>query len=58
MNSRLDTIQAAVLLEKIKIFKDEIVSRNNIADLYRNRRRRFQLRFNLISAIYNMELAL
>ena len=37
MNSRLDTIQAAVLLEKIKIFKDEIVSRNNIADLYRNK---------------------
>lgn len=37
MNSRLDTIQAAVLLEKIKIFKDEIVSRNNIANLYRNK---------------------
>ena len=29
-----------------------------IADRYRNRRRRFQLRFNLISAIYNMEIAL
>ena len=29
-----------------------------IADRYRNRRRRFQLRFNLISAIYNMELVL
>ena len=29
-----------------------------IANRYRNRRRRFQLRFNLISAIYNMEIAL
>ena len=29
-----------------------------IADRYRNKRRRFQLRFNLISAIYNMEIAL
>lgn len=28
-----------------------------ISDKYRNRRKRFGLRFNLISAIYNMELA-
>ena len=28
-----------------------------IADRYRNRRKRFQLRFNLISAIYNLELS-
>jgi hypothetical protein len=28
-----------------------------VADKYRNRRKRFGLRFNLISAIYNMELA-
>jgi transposase len=28
-----------------------------ISERYRNRRRRFGLRFNLISAIYNMELA-
>lgn len=27
-----------------------------IADRYRNRRRRFGLRFNLIAGIYNMEL--
>jgi hypothetical protein len=27
-----------------------------IADRYRNRRKRFALRFNLISAIYNMEV--
>lgn len=29
-----------------------------IADRYRNRRKRFALRFNLIAAIYNQELAL
>jgi hypothetical protein len=28
-----------------------------IADRYRNRRRRFALRFNLIAGIYNLELA-
>jgi len=28
-----------------------------ISDKYRNRRRRFGLRFNLIAAIYNMEIA-
>ena len=28
-----------------------------VADRYRNRRKRFGLRFNLITAIYNMELA-
>ncbi|NNM74876.1 DegT/DnrJ/EryC1/StrS family aminotransferase [Enterovirga aerilata] len=34
MNGRLDTIQAAVLLEKLKIFEEEIVSRNDIAARY------------------------
>jgi len=34
MNSRMDTIQAAVLLEKLKIFADEIVARNRVADRY------------------------
>jgi len=34
MNSRLDTMQAAVLLEKLKIFKDEITARNKIAPRY------------------------
>ncbi len=33
-NSRLDTVQAAVLLEKLKIFKDEITERNHVADRY------------------------
>jgi UDP-2-acetamido-2-deoxy-ribo-hexuluronate aminotransferase len=34
MNSRLDTIQAAVLLEKLKIFADEIQLRQKVADRY------------------------
>jgi dTDP-4-amino-4,6-dideoxygalactose transaminase len=33
-NSRLDTIQAAILLEKLKIFPQEIEARNRIADRY------------------------
>ncbi|QJB70813.1 DegT/DnrJ/EryC1/StrS family aminotransferase [Parasphingorhabdus halotolerans] len=34
MNSRLDTIQAAILLAKIKIFAEEIANRNSLADAY------------------------
>ena len=34
MNSRLDTIQAAVLIEKLKVFSDEIGWRNEAADRY------------------------
>jgi dTDP-4-amino-4,6-dideoxygalactose transaminase len=34
LNSRLDTIQAAILLEKLKIFDDEIESRNTVARRY------------------------
>ncbi|MCW0183316.1 MAG: DegT/DnrJ/EryC1/StrS family aminotransferase [Zavarzinia sp.] len=34
MNGRLDTIQAAVLIEKLKIFPDEIEARQRIADRY------------------------
>jgi UDP-2-acetamido-2-deoxy-ribo-hexuluronate aminotransferase len=33
-NSRLDTIQAAILLEKLAVFADEIVARNQIAARY------------------------
>ena len=33
-NSRLDTIQAAILLEKLRIFDDEIEARNHIAQRY------------------------
>jgi dTDP-4-amino-4,6-dideoxygalactose transaminase len=34
LNSRLDTIQAAILIEKLKIFPDEIVARERIARRY------------------------
>jgi dTDP-4-amino-4,6-dideoxygalactose transaminase len=34
LNSRLDTIQAAILIEKLKIFEDEIDARNRIARRY------------------------
>ena len=34
MNARLDTIQAAILLEKIKIFDHEIRKRNEFAQMY------------------------
>jgi len=34
MNSRLDTLQAAVLLEKLKVFPNEIEARNRIAARY------------------------
>jgi len=34
LTARLDTIQAAVLIEKLKIFPDEILARNRIAERY------------------------
>lgn len=34
LTGRLDTVQAAVLLEKLKIFEDEIAARNLVADRY------------------------
>jgi dTDP-4-amino-4,6-dideoxygalactose transaminase len=34
MNSRLDTIQAAILLEKLAVFEDEIVARQDVAARY------------------------
>jgi dTDP-4-amino-4,6-dideoxygalactose transaminase len=34
MTSRLDTIQAAVLIEKLKIFQDEIAARDAVARRY------------------------
>ncbi len=34
INGRLDTLQAAILIPKLKIFKDEINSRNRVAELY------------------------
>jgi dTDP-4-amino-4,6-dideoxygalactose transaminase len=34
LTGRLDTVQAAVLLEKLKIFEDEIVARDRVAERY------------------------
>ena len=34
MNSRLDTIQAAVLLEKLAFFDEEVKACNRVADMY------------------------
>jgi dTDP-4-amino-4,6-dideoxygalactose transaminase len=34
INGRLDTLQAAVLLEKLRIFPDELVARQRVADRY------------------------
>jgi dTDP-4-amino-4,6-dideoxygalactose transaminase len=34
MNGRLDTIQAAILIEKLKIFPEELVARQKTADAY------------------------
>ncbi len=36
LTGRLDTMQAAVLLEKLKIFPDEIAARNKAAERYNN----------------------
>ena len=36
LNSRLDTIQAVVLLNKLDIFDNEIILRNEIAEYYSN----------------------
>jgi dTDP-4-amino-4,6-dideoxygalactose transaminase len=34
-NARLDTLQAAILLEKLKVLDDEIDKRNEIAEMYK-----------------------
>ena len=34
LTARLDTMQAAILIEKLKIFEDEIAARNEVAERY------------------------
>lgn len=34
INARLDSLQAAIVLEKLKIFKEELIKRQEIADYY------------------------
>ncbi len=46
LNSRLDTIQAAILIEKLKIFSKEILERNNLASFYsKNLKNSFKVPF-------------
>ncbi len=52
MNSRLDTLQAAILLEKISIFKDEIIMRKKVADLYRGKLKHLPIKFQTIPKDY------
>ena len=52
MNSRLDTLQAAILLEKIKIFKEEIILRNKVADLYQEKLADLPIMFQTIPEQY------
>jgi dTDP-4-amino-4,6-dideoxygalactose transaminase len=52
MNSRLDTLQAGVLLEKISIFSNEIRKRNTIADKYRSLLNGLPLKFQNIPKEY------
>ena len=35
MNGRIDTIQAAILIEKLKIFKSELIKRDELANYYK-----------------------
>ena len=35
LNGRLDTIQAAILLEKLSIFKSELLNRQKNAEFYK-----------------------
>jgi hypothetical protein len=47
-------------ISAIRIINENIIGEENIfriiAEKYRNRRSRFELRFNLIAAIYNIKL--
>jgi hypothetical protein len=50
-NQHISSIRITIenIIREVKIFRI-------IAEKYRNRRRRFALRFNLIAAIYNLNL--
>jgi len=52
MNSRLDTLQAAILLEKLSIFDKEIEQRNLIASHYREELKSENLLFQYIPKNY------
>lgn len=57
MNSRLDTLQAGILLEKMSIFPKEIIQRNIIAKKYRLMLRGLPLKFQHIPENYESVFA-
>ena len=48
-------------LAKERIYAEHVIGRlkvfRSLSERYRNRRKRFRLRFNLIAAIYNLGIA-
>jgi len=50
LNSRLDTLQAAILLEKMKIYSQELIERNNIAKRYNSGLRSNRIKTPIISS--------
>lgn len=54
INGRLDTLQAAVLLEKLAIFPDEIAARNRVARLYEELLPRDILRPEVVSGVQSV----
>jgi len=52
MNSRLDTLQAAILLEKLSIFPEEIELRNTVANIYRERFNELNISYQYIPKGY------
>ena len=52
MNLRLDTLQAGILQEKLKIFPKEIIDRNRIAELYRDLLKNLPVKFQHIPSNY------
>lgn len=51
LNSRLDSIQAAVLLEKLKIFPDELSARQTIAQKYNSSLQEYAITPNVLSGV-------
>lgn len=51
INGRMDTIQAAILLAKLKIFDEELMSRNRIAEKYKEKLGEY---FSIPKAIENV----
>ena len=52
MNSRLDTLQAAILLEKLSIFNNEIEQRNIVASHYKEKLKNEDIIFQFIPQNY------